>query len=270
MTTIVKPTVQELVNAYTEYQKAYNDHTISQEDWHEIASRNAASLRNAKQPDYNQETFKTLINSIELNGLTNFNMTTFIGNIDSWLKQPEWANSPISEFTLTSSISSSSKNAFDVTTSAFNCSSVGCIAGFAVANAVNWEQPKWMQEDSRNYLTFFEHVACNWLNIPIQVGLRIFYGEEESVWSFVRFHEPKNYASIEWLNLDSEADHSFCDWEDYKSDSEIRLETINYKHATDVLRRIASGEIVFNKDNDYEPEYSKEYKMKRNQEMDNE
>lgn len=265
MTITVKPTVQELIDAYTRYQKAYTDHTISQEDWHDIVDTNQRYLENLTQSDYNQETFKVLIDSIEFNGLTNFNMTTFIGNIDSWLSETQWASTPISEFPLTSTKSSDSKNAFDATTSAFNCTSVGCIAGFAVANAVNWNQPKWMKEDSRNYLEFFEHLACNWLNIPLQVGRRLFYGDTESIWSFVRFHEPRNYGSIEWSNLDEDVDHTTNYWDDYKYDSEIRLETINYKYATDVLRRVASGEIIMNKYNQFDPEYSQEYKAKESE-----
>jgi len=58
MTIIVKPTVQELIDAYTRYQKAYTDHTISQEDWHDIADTNQQYLENITQSDYNQETFK--------------------------------------------------------------------------------------------------------------------------------------------------------------------------------------------------------------------
>lgn len=271
MESVVKPTIQELIDAYTLYQKGYNSGTYSQEGWYDLSDSNQSYLENLTQKDYNQETFKILIDSIEYNGLTNFNMTTFIGNIDSWLNESQWASVPISEFTLTSSTSCKAENAFDLTTSAFNCSSVGCIAGFAVANAVKWNQPKWMQEDSRNYLEFFEHVACNWLNIPLQVGRRLFYGDSESVWSFLRFHEPTNYGSIDWLNLDSETDYTTQFWDDYKYDSEIRLETINYKYATDALRRVASGEIIMNYENEqFEPHYSPQYKQNKKAEKANE
>lgn len=266
MQRIVKPTLTELIDAYTWHQKSLADNSGFTDNWYEHTLTNNDALYNVTQPDYDQGAFKTLIDSIELNGLSNFNMTTFIGNIDNWLNDNNWASTPISEFTLSSTTSSNSKNAFDSTTAAFNCSSVGCIAGFAVANAVNWQQPKWMKEDSRNYLEFFENVACNWLNIPINVGRRIFYGDSLSVWSFVRFHEPRNYGSIEWSNFyneDTDVDSIDYDWDEYKYDLEVKLETINYKYATDVLRRIASGEIVFNANEDFEPTYSKQYNKRK-------
>lgn len=247
-------TVEKLVKAYTEYLKDGND------SWHAISSKNHEYLYTKNVGDYNQESFKTLIESIELNGLTNFNMTTFIGNIGDYLDFYE--GSLIHEIPVNKSTASG--KAFDQTTNAFNCNSVGCIAGFAVANAVNWNQPKWLTDDSRNHIEFFEHVACNWLNIPIQAGRSLFYGDSGSVWSFVRYFEPNNYGQIEWTNQCDSFDYSTadeCDEEEwFCSETEIELSSINYKYATDVLSRVVAGQIIISNDNDFSPRYSESYK----------
>lgn len=259
MSTKDKPTTQELIDSYTKYRQLVDsgDEYNSDSLWHKLCDKNERALYTSTVENYNQENFKTLIDSIEFNGITNFNMTTFIGNIDNWLSDDQWNATPVNEFRLTSTHSCDSSNAFNNQTTAFNCNSVGCIAGFAVANAVSWVQPSWLKGDSRNYLGFFEQISCNWLNIPLEVGRRIFYGEPSSVWSFVRFHEPANYGSIQWVNLDNDHDYETYEWEDFSEDNEVLLETINYKYAADVLRRIASGEIVFNKFDDFAPSYSK-------------
>lgn len=249
-----KPTIKDVIDGFSRH---YND--TSNEGEEDIVTRNNRFLSGNKYEDYNIENFRNLIQAIEFDGLSHFNMTTFIASIKNFSTVDEYGNDydiPVNELKLNFSAITSG-NAFDNTTKSFNCDSVGCIAGFATAKALDWKQPEWMKLDSREYLNFFEHMACNYLNIPLEVGRRLFYGENGSVWSFVRFFEPENYGSIRWENVDKGLNHHNYDYDDQWEGEEIDLSTIDYKAAVDVLNRIASGEIRFDDENDYLPYYSK-------------
>lgn len=255
MKTVQKPTIEDLIKGFNHIY----DHTdldsyqIEKED---ISTINWRSLVRNQYEDYNIENFNKLIQAIEFDGLSHFNMTTFIARIDDFGIN-EYGNddtTPINHLKLNYS-STSSNNAFDITTKSFNCDSVGCIAGFATAKALDWKQPEWMQRDSREYLNFFEHVACNYLNIPLEVGKRIFYGDEGSVWSYLRFFEPENYGAIRWENETQNLDHSNCDYDEQWEEADVDLSTIDYKAAVDVLNRIASGEIRFDDRKEHLPYY---------------
>lgn len=227
------------------------------ESFGEMTTELRASLYNVKQPMYNQGAFDKVISSIELNGITNFNMTTFWGKISAALDRnynntPE---TPINQLVMHYEECAVGGGALDSLTNSFNCDSVGCIAGFAMAEAVKWIQPDWITEDSRNYLDAFEGIACAYLNIPFEVGETIFYGGPGCVWGFVKFFEPENYGSIEWED-GSELDCYNCESQsDWKCES-VELSTISYKAATDVLRRIANGEILIDYRNDFTPRYA--------------
>jgi hypothetical protein len=123
-----------------------------------------------------------------------------------------------------------------------------------------------MTGDPSKYSHFFEQVACNWLNIPLECGRNIFYGDVGSVWSFVRFFEPENYQEIKWHDRDedysydgveAEVNPYFSDWVWFSSF--INLDSIHHKYAVDVLRRIVNGEILISEENDFVPVYSQKY-----------
>ncbi len=246
MTSRKKPHLSELIETFS--QQGTDTALID---------RNARILRASTVNDYDQNNFKKVISSIELNGLTHFNMTTFWGKITPSLEEMLTENSmAVHELQLHYSSSSNPANSLDQFTSAFNCDSVGCIAGFAMAEAMNWQQPKWMVEDSRNYMMAFEHIACNFLNIPLEVGRRIFYGDSGSVWAFVRFYENRQYSDIQWENALDDLCEEECDYDEQWENENIVLSSIDYKVAVDVLQRIVQGEIIFSKNNDFLPEYS--------------
>lgn len=252
-----KPSLKQMVKAY------HADYTNG---WCNLILKNENVLFHNEYKDYNKKNFKTLIESIELNGVTNFNMSTFVSNIKRYL-DADLDLLPY-EFELGKKGSEESKNSFSSTTSSFNCDSVGCIAGFATANALNWKQPRWLKGDARDHVEFFEQVACNWLDIPIDCGRNIFYGDSTSVWSFLKFFEPENYGEIEWV--DESKSYSHYDqinsdpfneeWHFYSSS--VTLHTISHKCAVDVLRRIVDGEILMDHRTRFIPIYSMQYKNK--------
>jgi len=253
---MTKPSLTKLVKTYS---AVVDDKT--QDEWNRVCQKNDISLQSAKQKDYNQKNFKILIESIEANGIVNFNMTTFIAKISNYLE-----NNPslqVHEFEIGLRGNEKSKNSFSKTTQSFNCDSVGCIAGFATANALDWKQPKWLTDDSRNHVDFFENIACNWLNIPIEAGRKIFYGSESSVWSFVRLFEPQNYSQIQWAERNEKYDYRTVpkaspydpEWDFYSGT--VMLNSIHHKYAVDVLTRIKDGEIKLEQSNSYNPVYAK-------------
>jgi hypothetical protein len=101
-------------------------------------------------------------------------------------------------------------------------------------------------------MSSFENIACNYLNIPIEVGRKIFYGDKASVWAFVKYHEKSDYKSLQWSEIDDNRDYDEFDW----TEESVDLASIDYKIAVDVLRRIAAGEIIFPESNDYIPQYN--------------
>ena len=260
MKTVKKPTIEELINGF---DYIYNPNTLEldAEEATDISIKNLLALQNVTHEDYDVNNFHKLIQSIEANGLTNFNMTTFIANIED-IVLTDIESTPINNLTLFSS-AVACDNAFDVITSSFNCDSVGCIAGFATANALNWQQPKWMKSDSREYLKFLENIACNYLNIPLEVGRRIFYGDNGSLWSFLRFNEPSDYESLKWENSTRRLNRYNCDYDDQWECESIELSSINYKVAVEALHRIMDGQIIFAKDNEYLPEYVTNYNSRK-------
>ena len=254
----MKPKLSVLINAYGDYyrQRQVKDDQRQIERYDNltlIENRNKSSLELMTHKDYDQKSFKELISAIELNGITSFNMTTFWGKIAEGIER-NLGNSldmPIHSLSLHYEETSKGANTLDQYTSAFNCNSVGCIAGFAMAIAMDWKQPDWLTEDSRNYMHSFENIACNYLNIPIQVGRKIFYGDEASVWAFVAYHERENHQNLEWSNWEDDEYDDF-DW----TEESIELSSIDYKVAVDVLRRIASGEIIFS--DEFIPQYKQQ------------
>lgn len=257
-------TIDEIVRiSGNYYDRQYRDRDKSIREFGEMHNDLKASLYSVKQPMYNQGAFDSVIKSIELNGITSFNMTTFWGKISAAFERNfnNTEDMPIHKLTMHYEECSAGKNALDSFTNKFNCDSVGCIAGFAMAEAVNWKQPEWLTEDSRNYMDAFESIACAFLHIPFEVGSKIFYGEEASVWAFVRYHEPENYGSLEWSNTDDFDIHDNYYENDWTCEG-IALESISYKEAADVLRRIANGEILIDSSNDFIPRYSNEAKRR--------
>jgi predicted small metal-binding protein len=133
-------------------------------------------------------------------------------------------------------------------TKAFNCSSVGCIAGFATASALDWEEELIQQaaKHSGNQKALFEQIACNFLNMPIQYGLKLFYGTEKGFWPFLHELVNNNYNSKE---LSVFSDLEVDDDEDCNS---VALYSINHKMAAKALELIRDGHLYVDNSGDVE------------------
>jgi hypothetical protein len=180
-------------------------------------------------------------------------MSTFMGSIpNDWWQNYDSVNQVTGFY---DSKESPSKKYLDNTTTSFNCDTVGCIAGFATAVAMNWFSEPWLKD-----LPFFDrneafvNITCNFLNIPKRIGERIFYGEEGCIWSFVKTFDPSFDEIVFSSECDEYGDESPW-W-----DKDVDLNTISYKHAVEVLRMIDTGEIEFEKDDYYEPYFTQERK----------
>lgn len=217
--------------------------------------RITAKLHKNTYKDYDVEAFKHLISTIEQNGLTNFNMSTFLGHLSK-----NWDNyyNYVHEVTRTSLINTldlSKAPLFDKTTNKFNCTSVGCIAGFATAVAFDWEIPHWLNKnDSRDYHNEFELIACSYLNIPLWVGKKIFYGDEASVWAFAKQHSYSlgdaygHLLADAWYD-DEDTKRYFEEDDDCWQYVNIDLNSISYKDAVNILTDIIEGKIIFHQEN---------------------
>lgn len=241
---VEKPSLKELLWAIDiDCNKFTHNDSITQKA-SEIIQRNYEALRDVTYSDYDQENFKKLIASIEYNGQRSFNMSTFISMIDQDVKQDYTYIHEINRGCMINDLPSSSINnpIFDTTTKAFNCDTVGCIAGFATALALDWEQPKWLSGDTKDYYREMEQIACNFLNIPIEFGKAIFYGDENNVWAFAKTYSDKlgnAYDNIDTLYGEDVEEED--DW----SCTSIDLNTIHYKDAVNLLQDVADGKILW-------------------------
>ena len=249
----VKSTLKA-VDEKIKHVEAYLEHgwTTEREDEEERIDEKidqiVTKLNQNTYKDYDVEAFKKLISTIEQNGLTNFNMSTFLGHIsDTWNNYYDYVHE-VTRSSLTNKIDLSKGPFVDKTTNKFNCTSVGCIAGFATAVAFGWEIPKWLSKsDSRDFHREFELIACSYLNIPIWVGKKIFYGDEGSAWAFAKQHshllgDAYSHLSIENGDIDEDDDSAWT----YVS---IDLNSISYKDAVNMLTDIIEGKIIFHQEN---------------------
>lgn len=211
-----------------------------------IIDEQKTHLSECTYKDYDIAAFNELIKTIEHNGLTNFNMNTFFSKIDheNYSAYYEYVHE-IPRSAMVNNISGESQ-LFDKTTNKFNCSTIGCVAGFATAVAMNWETPKWLDGDARDYNSYFEIIACTYLNIPVWVGRNIFYGDQASAWAFAKLYSHKLGHAYDHIKLTSEYEHiDEYEFEEYWDSVEIDLNSISYKDAVNLLSDIAEGRIIF-------------------------
>lgn len=230
----------------------------------------------------NKQNFQTLIDAIELNGAVNFNMATFYGLkkeqdfIDGFpnLEMPMYASeldvTGINSSYLADYINSNSGQML-ITTSAFDCNTAGCIAGFAAACANDWKLPKFVvgNESYFNWTHDFENVACDYLGITITEGRKIFYNSDDCIWKWgwVNGLWPhlkmisEDYGS-EWEPDDPglSIDELYNGWD--SSEYLIHFKSIDYKTAAEALRMIMNEEIILcdsncNGETTFGPNYKK-------------
>ncbi len=253
-----KPEIVDITNAYTtftEIERKYRDgnSSITNEEFGEeqqklslIIRHNELYLRSIKPQQYNFENFQKLIEAINYSGQKHFSMSSFFGFFEKY----------------EASVGSrhTSKEKFNLDTRAFNCNSSACIAGFAVALAVNWDEKATAFSEYAYNADHWEQIACNWLNIPLEVGNKIFYANEGCAWSYLK-NRGTDFDDLEWES-DSQIAIDYGDaGEDEYEYLEIALSSIKYKHAVKLLQMIKDGELVF--DENFEPRLSQNFVVKQ-------
>lgn len=244
---LFKPTINELLNSFI------NDNNKEQLD---ILRNNERYLSLMEYKDYDQTNFNKLIASIELNGKKHFNMITFLAEVD--LEEAMNSGYGTDEiYALDSDYMGSMKNNMFYkpvvkSTNTFNCNTVGCIAGFATANATNWNEDIWNESNMYHSDThiLMEHIACNFLNIPLSLGKKIFYGRIGCLWGYLReiseyyvaYDKKCDVKIFSHLKLEDE-DFAGHRERDYPS---VELNSINSEMAVRALELIRDNIVVYN------------------------
>lgn len=272
-----KPTILDLVQALrdsylieSEYKKA--DESFEQKDFRQderwqkaewVIKHNSSYLRSIGPDKIDKKNLAKLIDTIHSDGQWHFNMSMFFGTLSpeqiGWVDETNQIDVSALHPNMVNS-TSPSFNLFDNLTSSFNCNSVGCIAGFASAMALNWQDESIKDLNKAiNPIRAWEHIACNYLNIPLEIGERIFYGEKGSVWAMLKANDSNFYE----LDYDDETENAICEGDIYEDEWEnigISLFSISYKKATEMLSMILEEEIKF--DEDFLPYLTDKYMAK--------
>lgn len=271
---LVKPTVREILHAYINSHEKLDKAGMSyfEEDstnqiineWADITSKNTRYLSVMRLEDYNKKNFDMLIASIQLNGAEHFNMQLFMGvlgnveDYDSYDVRSYGDNSTVhgihNDFI---EPINGGYSPFMKTTKAFNCDTIGCIAGFAVATALDWEETliKKATKYSHNQQHLFENVACNFLNMPIAIGKKLFYAEGNSIWSMLAF-KTKEFSNCSELDVFRALDLNSYDEEDHYYTA-VELASINHEMAAKALELIKNGYVYLGEDGI--PQLSRDY-----------
>jgi len=174
------------------------------------------------------DSFEKLADAIEESGKYHFNMSTF------FYEENRTRFGYVSD------------NIFNTSNQSFKCNSGACIAGFASAIALDWDSTKTSFAAQTTSNEHWQHIACYFLNIPYDVGTRIFYADSGSIWSFLK-PRIEFFDNLEWgEDCGYEVDYGNIDEYDYQNLS-VSLSSINYRHAVKALRMIKRGELSFDK-----------------------
>jgi hypothetical protein len=198
----------------------------------------------------NKENMQRVIDAIKIDGQKKFNMSAFIGKLnDERFEQYVFENDR-----LASQYPASRVLRIDEGTDIFNCTSMGCIAGFATAIASEWKAPKWLSVDNHSdQMNAFEQTSNNFLGLTYQEGKNLYYGDSNCIWKWLMENEPERYdLELEDYGSMDAANEEGIDW--WESELTIDFSTIDYLTAVDVLTRIMNGEIGLADIND-EPYY---------------
>jgi hypothetical protein len=187
----------------------------------------------------NKENMQRLIDAIKFDGQKKFNMSAFIGK----LTQVNWEKYVFENDELASKYPASRVLRIDEGTDIFNCTSMGCIAGFATAIANEWKAPKWLSVDNHSeQMNGFEQTSNNFLGLTYQEGRNLYYADSNCIWKWLMHNEPERYdLTLEDFESMDHANEEGIDWWD--SELTIDFTSIDYLTAVDVLTRIMNEEI---------------------------
>ena len=248
-----KPTIVELLQTYI---KANTDRSIygesiedKQKPWRDIVLKNKKYLSVMDVEDYSRKNFDMLIASIELNGSRHFNMQMFLGvvdNLEEHINTGDYDNrlygTDDTAHGLSHDIIGTLHDAdylpFINNTKTFNCDTVGCIAGFATAVAMDWQEDLVKQAAILygNQQELFEAIACNFLNMPVSMGKSIFYAEGNSMWSMLagHWHDSRDLNVFKDLDINDYVEEEFT----YPP---VELASIRHEMAAKVLQLVRDG-----------------------------
>lgn len=280
---LTKPTPEEIIETYInindrmhnetewKYFEADTKMTITK-PWYDITKQNNKYLSVMDYEDYDKKAFDMLIASIQLNGEKHFNMQMFMGLIQNKANHVDdddyrqWG-SENDVYGISSDYMSTLKgmdySPFFKITKTFNCDTVGCIAGFAIATALNWQEDliNKASKYSYNQIDLYEHLACNFLNIPLKHGKKLFYAESESFWGMIKYYASDYSHTVGELKvfddlcyLDDESGDEDNSSERYQS---INLGSISPEMAVKALELLRDGHLEI--DMFDRPQFSKDY-----------
>ena len=196
----------------------------------------------------NKENINKLIEAIKFDGKTKFNMSVFLGKLTGDHSEFEVFN----RGRLASKYNASRITSVTPGTDIFNCTSMGCIAGFATAIANNWKAPEWLIDDEpMAHISMFEQTSNEFLGFTYHEGRNLYYGDDRCIWKWLMENEPYTYPDLlleEYGDLDS-ANEEGAEWDD--ENVSIDFSTIDYLTAVDVLTRIMNEEIGLADDSGY-------------------
>jgi hypothetical protein len=187
----------------------------------------------------NKENMQKVIDAIKFDGQKKFNMSAFIGK----LLQDNWEKYVFEDDELASKYPASRVLRIDEGTDIFNCTSMGCIAGFATAIANEWKAPKWLSVDNHSeQMNGFEQTSNNFLGLTYQEGKNLYYGDDNCIWKWLMENEPERYdLQLEDYGSMDNANEEGIEW--WESELTIDFASIDYLTAVDVLTRIMNEEI---------------------------
>ena len=187
----------------------------------------------------NKENMQKVIDAIKFDGQKKFNMSAFIGK----LLQDNWEKYVFEDDELASKYPAGRVLRIDEGTDIFNCTSMGCIAGFATAIANEWKAPKWLSVDNHSeQMNGFEQTSNNFLGLTYQEGKNLYYGDDNCIWKWLMHNEPERYdLSLEDYGSMDNANEEGIEW--WESELTIDFASIDYLTAVDVLTRIMNEEI---------------------------
>ena len=206
----------------------------------------------------NKENMQKLIDAIKFDGQRKFNMATFIGKFEYEYQTERVFNGD----DLASEFPSSRVAVIQEGTDMFNCTSTGCIAGFATALACDWKAPNWLSKDDHvTQVNRFELTSNQFLGLTHLEGKNLYYGDKNSIWKWLMKHEPMKYLKLELEEYNSmdDAEESGYEWDN--EDLYANFHTIDYLTAVDVLTRILNQEIGLSCDEMNQPYYVSAYEL---------
>jgi hypothetical protein len=187
----------------------------------------------------NKENMQKLIDAIKFDGQKKFNMSAFIGK----LNDERFEHYVFEDEELASKYPASRVLRIEEGTDIFNCTSMGCIAGFATALANNWKAPSWLAiDDHSKHVANFENASNEFLGFTWEEGRNLYFGDSNSIWKWLMENEPERYdlELEDYGSMDNANEEGIEWWEDELT---IDFSSIDYLTAIDVLTRIMNGEI---------------------------